>query len=251
MGGKLRGFRKRLDCSEAEALGILTVLWLWARKNADISGLLGNVDRDDIASELRPKIDKRLDADIVTDALIEFEWIDESNGSLYVHDWQEWQSYWYTYLEKKERDKERKRRERAKDKDEPLPEAPVPKAEETPVEPCKKGNDFIPAGEEEPKDPPKKPSKPKKKKEEITKTKLGEFVSMTDAQVQKLIDGYGEPFTKKCIEVLDNYKGATGRKYQDDYRAVLSWVADKVKREHPELVKKNVASPTTGNPFRQ
>lgn len=29
------------------------------------------------------------------------------------------------------------------------------------------------------------------------------------------------------IELLDNYKGANGRKYKNDYRAILSWVIDK------------------------
>lgn len=77
LGSKLRGFRKRVKCSEAEALGILTVLWLWARKNADITGLLGNADRDDVASAIRPYLSDELNAKTVTDALIKEGWIDE------------------------------------------------------------------------------------------------------------------------------------------------------------------------------
>ena len=65
------------------------------------------------------------------------------------------------------------------------------------------------------------------KKEE--KKKFGEFVAMTNAEYEKLVSTHGEKFTKKCIEVLDNYKGSSGKKYKSDYRAILSWVVDKVK----------------------
>ena len=40
------------------------------------------------------------------------------------------------------------------------------------------------------------------------KIKYGEFVSMTNAEYEKLVSTYGEEFTKTCIETLDNYKGA-------------------------------------------
>lgn len=116
LGSKLRGFRKRLDCSEAEGLGILAVLWLWARKNADISGLIGNADRSDIARAIQPSLSKSLDSDEVTECLIEEGWIDDIDGQLYIHDWYEWQQYWFNYLEKKEKDKLRKRAEREKSK---------------------------------------------------------------------------------------------------------------------------------------
>jgi hypothetical protein len=33
------------------------------------------------------------------------------------------------------------------------------------------------------------------------------------------------------IEVLDNYKGANGKKYKSDYRAILNWVVERVERE--------------------
>ena len=63
------------------------------------------------------------------------------------------------------------------------------------------------------------------------KIKYGEFVSMTNAEYEKLVSTYGEEFTKTCIETLDNYKGAKGKKYKSDYRAILSWVVDKVKKD--------------------
>lgn len=55
-----------------------------------------------------------------------------------------------------------------------------------------------------------------------------EFVSMTESEYQKLISQYGEEKVKEMITVLDNYKGANGKKYKSDYRAILNWVADKV-----------------------
>lgn len=58
-----------------------------------------------------------------------------------------------------------------------------------------------------------------------------EFVKMTEEEYNKLVAKYGEKKVKRMIEVLDNYKGATGRKYKSDYRAILNWVADKVLKE--------------------
>lgn len=55
-----------------------------------------------------------------------------------------------------------------------------------------------------------------------------EFVSMTESEYQKLINQYGEEKTKEMVTVLDNYKGANGKKYKSDYRAILNWVVDKV-----------------------
>ena len=40
---------------------------------------------------------------------------------------------------------------------------------------------------------------------------------------------YGKAFADACIVELDNYKGARGKTYKDDYRAILCWVVDRVK----------------------
>jgi hypothetical protein len=52
---------------------------------------------------------------------------------------------------------------------------------------------------------------------------------MTLEEYEKLCNTYGEDITKQCITILDNYKGANGKKYKSDYRAILNWVVDKVK----------------------
>jgi hypothetical protein len=64
-------------------------------------------------------------------------------------------------------------------------------------------------------------------KKTTTRT-FGEFVEMSEDEYQSLLDKYGEPTATKCIQELDNYKGSTGKKYKSDYRAILSWVADRV-----------------------
>lgn len=85
-----------------------------------------------------------------------------------------------------------------------------------------------------------KESKEKKSKEKksisINNTlTFGEFVTMSQDEYDALIEKYGEQVAKKCIQELDNYKGASGRKYKSDYRAILSWVADRVsEREQKE-----------------
>ena len=60
------------------------------------------------------------------------------------------------------------------------------------------------------------------------KEKYAEYVSMQKENYETLVEKYGEELTKKMIYVLDNYKGSTGKSYKDDYRAILSWVKDKV-----------------------
>lgn len=68
-----------------------------------------------------------------------------------------------------------------------------------------------------------------------TKKHFAEFVTMTNAEYEKLISTYGETFTNRCIEVLDNYKGSKGKTYKSDYRAVLSWVVGKVNEEKQKI----------------
>lgn len=70
-----------------------------------------------------------------------------------------------------------------------------------------------------------------KGKKEEEKIHFAEFVSMTNAEYDKLVSTYGKDFADQCINSLDNYKGSTGKKYKSDYRAILSWVIDKVKQK--------------------
>lgn len=73
-----------------------------------------------------------------------------------------------------------------------------------------------------------KQSKVKESKVKESKVKYAEFVSMFKEEYQKLVEKFGKENTRRMIEKLDNYKGATGKRYKSDYRAILNWVADKV-----------------------
>ena len=79
---------------------------------------------------------------------------------------------------------------------------------------------------------------------------------MKESEYEKLIQRYGKPFADACIEELDNYKGAKkGRTYKDDYRAILSWVVDRINEKRPGFMSASKAATSeprkTGNPFEE
>ena len=78
------------------------------------------------------------------------------------------------------------------------------------------------------------------------KIKYADFVSLTNAEYEALVAKLGEDGAKRCIEILDNYKGAKGKKYKSDYRAILNWV---VERYEEEQRRKQRDKPKTNNPF--
>lgn len=63
-----------------------------------------------------------------------------------------------------------------------------------------------------------------------------ENVRMTEEEFGRLKDRLkSEARAKRCIEILDNAKGAKGYKYKSDYRAILTWVVGELeKREAAE-----------------
>ena len=71
-------------------------------------------------------------------------------------------------------------------------------------------------------------------KEQEEKIHFADFVTMTNAEHEKLVSTYGTEFTDQCIKILDNYKGSKGKKYKSDYRAILSWVVDEAKKRKQE-----------------
>ena len=73
--------------------------------------------------------------------------------------------------------------------------------------------------------------KASRKKKEPDKVKYAEYVNMTEEEHKKLLDEYGPEMTARMIEVLDNYKGSSGKTYKSDYRAILNWVVGRVKED--------------------
>ena len=87
-------------------------------------------------------------------------------------------------------------------------------------------------------------SKEKKRKEEKSKEEqgaasatgealipFGEKVRMTRAEYGQLEGFYGEEGAARMAEILDHYKCASGKTYQSDYRAILSWVVRRWREE--------------------
>lgn len=217
-GKKLRKLYQAVGCSKFEALGILNFLWFWGMKNADETGLIEDVELDDIARYLYGcGAGSSLDMNAVAEALVETRWIDKVDGGFVLHDWDIWQENWYKYTKNREAATERKRLER-KQKQDPEPPPPDDGAE---VE--------------------KKPEK----------TKYADFVQMTEAEYQKLCEKYGKPFADACIETLSNYKGAKGKTYKSDYLAILNWVVDRVNEKQPGLRRAPQVAGRVGNPFKK
>ena len=79
------------------------------------------------------------------------------------------------------------------------------------------------------------------KNDKEEKSIYAEFVSMTKTEHEKLIATYGAEDTAAMIQILDNYKGASGKKYTSDYRAILNWVVTR-------LAEGKVKSPVQAQP---
>ena len=244
-GKKLRRLSKMLDCSKAEALGILNFLWFWGLNNADENGRIEDADRGDIAEFFYQKTD--IPPEKVVAALFSSGWLDDVGGIIYLHDWSEWQEQWYKFRRKRDYDARRKRDERARNRKDPQegqpPQQtpPEPKAEGEPAggDPCPPAEDGTPEGQQ--------PAKRKKPKRETVR--MAEFVHLTEVEYQKLCTEYGKQAADLMVKELDLYKGSKGKAYKDDYRAILSWVVDRVEKKYPGVI---VRPPSTeGNPFKE
>ena len=86
---------------------------------------------------------------------------------------------------------------------------------------------------------PKKPNtlkekekeKEKDKEKEKEKEKKKEYaptVHMTPTEYDKLVELIGRDNTRRCIDKISHYKGALGKTYKDDYKAILNWTVKEV-----------------------
>lgn len=83
------------------------------------------------------------------------------------------------------------------------------------------------------------------RKKAKTKVQYAPFVHMQESEYAALIELVGdEAQVKRCIEILDNYKGSSGKTYKDDYRAICSWVLDRLREEQARYSKQRAP----GNP---
>jgi len=102
---KVRDLFRQLNISRQEAIGILVLIWLWALDNADRQGMIMSATVDDIAEAAYWKGDSQK----LYFALVESHWIDEREGRMYFHDWDEFNKPFFDYIDRKEKDKLRKR----------------------------------------------------------------------------------------------------------------------------------------------
>lgn len=212
LSGKLRELAKSMGCSQNESIGILIRLWLWGINNADKEGRIVGADKDDVAEVLAIGRDKKIAAINIVDALIESGWMDENDGILFIHDWEEWQEPLYTFKERRERDAARKREERKRSRlqndagrrTDTISQEPEPVA------------DILPAAGDSP--IPENPEKPKKTAAEERTPAFEEFWKVYPRKEGKgeaykkykarLKDGYSEA---ELLEAATNYAGRCAR----------------------------------------
>lgn len=236
VGPKLRLLAREVGCSQAEALGILDILWLWGLNNADKRGEIKYAVHQDIVAAIpNGMLSEGLKSEAVVDALLKSGWLDERDGKFYIHDWDLWQEQWYKALERRDYNAKRQRvyREGADAKKPEANEAPVVREDIEQPAPT----------------PPKKPKKPKAEKPQVVKKTYAEHITLQEVEYEKLVAKYGKVATGKFIETLDHYKGSTGKAYKSDYHTILNWVVDRVSNDNPGLVRLNEEMKTGENPF--
>ena len=146
---KTRRFAWTLKCDRHRAAGLLLALWQWGMHNTDQDGVIQYASAQDIADGMMykpsPEISPGLSPDLspglspgmspgmspetteqntlknpaqfLVDALVQSKWLDVGHdGSYIIHDWDEWQSEWFKYVNKKNAEKLKKRAQRAKAK---------------------------------------------------------------------------------------------------------------------------------------
>jgi hypothetical protein len=65
----------------------------------------------------------------------------------------------------------------------------------------------------------------------VDKIAFARYVSMEQKEYDKLLEEFGRTDTARMIEILNNYKGASGRNYKSDYLAIRNWVIERLKKE--------------------
>lgn len=65
----------------------------------------------------------------------------------------------------------------------------------------------------------------------VQKIKFADDVTLTEDENEKLIQSIGLEKTQMCYNILSNYKGANGKKYKSDYKAILNWVIKRTNEE--------------------
>ena len=51
---------------------------------------------------------------------------------------------------------------------------------------------------------------------------------MKEEEYAKLVADFGKADADRLLDILNNYKGSTGKKYKSDYLAIRSWCVDRL-----------------------
>lgn len=207
IGGKLRELSKSLGCSQNESIGILIRLWLWCINNADKDGRIIGANEDDLAEILNIGKSKDIEADDIVKSLIECNWLESVDDTLYIHDWEEWQEPLYTFKERRERDRIRKKNERAAAR----VSAKVESAPE------------LTAEQKEPEQQTPKPEKPKRGKLDYSEN----FEAFWNTYPRK--EGKGEAYKKyKAKDKMSRRRLHNDRKQGTNNRGSTGNIRDKI-----------------------
>ena len=79
--------------------------------------------------------------------------------------------------------------------------------------------------------PPPLTTEQKEKAEKAKKYKYADYVTLTKDEYAKLSSQYSDDSAKRMIDILNNYKGSSGKRYKSDYMAILNWVVDRYNEE--------------------
>lgn len=103
---KTRKLSRKLGITIPAAIGHLHMLWWWALDYAQ-DGDVSSFEPEDIADAIDWPLDR---SDLLLDALIDSEFIDDCEGKLVIHDWFD---YVGRLIDKREQNRERKRKSRS------------------------------------------------------------------------------------------------------------------------------------------
>lgn len=91
------------------------------------------------------------------------------------------------------------------------------------------------------------------KNKDKDKEQYGEFVFLTAAEHEKLIEKFGVDDVKGCIEFLDNYLGQSTKnqkKYDCHYRVILRWAMESYKEKKNGTTQNGGRSTSGGNKYK-
>lgn len=132
---KTKRLARKLGISIPAVIGHLHLLWWWAMDNLP-DGCLSLLEPEDIAEEMM----WTEDANVLLDALTEVGFIDDIEGTLYIHDWHD---YIGKLVDKRKKDSERKRTSREQSKQRPTDVQRMSNGQDNPIPEDGAGNSTV------------------------------------------------------------------------------------------------------------